>query len=1655
MYRSLLLYLAVLFSVQAFAIQNNFEYITVENGLSQGNIECIFQDSQGFMWFGTFNGLNRYDGYKITIFNFESDNPNSLSHEHVVQMCEDTEGKIWIATFGGGISVFDPKTWDFKRLQYTIIDGDTLPFRNTGAIATDLDGNIWFVEENTGVFVYNTKMEKVNYFMPGREGNQRLPQSYYFGVVIDQEGTAWLGIGNGTLGRITRNSEKVDIFRFEERTASADDGIKSMYVDRTGKIWIGTTSQGAYVFDPADKYFINYRKEDSTHFINGNTVMAFAEDTEGNILIGIDGGGINVINPDKRSYSSIMYDMGNMKSINTNAVYALFYDLSDNLWVGTYSGGINFQSKYKTKFKNFTPDPLNKNSLSYKNVTAIMQDRDGEMWIGTDGGGLNKFDIQTESFTHYRADPTNPNWLQTDVIIHLMQDRDGDIYISSYNHGLTIFNKYDETFKQYLPNENDPTSIAGIHPWFTFQDSYGIVWVGMLAVGLDQFDKETQTFRHYTSDVDDPTTLNSPNIKVIYEDMNLDLWIGTEGGGLHKYNRDEDNFTRYSTNANNPKSLSNDDVRAIYEDLTGRFWVGTSLGLDLMQRDSGTFKTLTVEDGLSGNTIDGILEDELGFLWISTDGGLTKFHPDSMTFKNYDKTDGLQGNEFNYTASTVSNNGYFFFGGKNGFNMFFPRDIMDNPHAPPVVLTEIQIMNKPYQVLESKRRGKKVKQSLTTIKSLKFTHKQNIITFEFAALDYGNSAKNQYKYILEGFDKEWYTTSAAKRFATYTNLRGGDYVFRVIASNGDGVWNNEGLSIDITITPPFWKRKWFILLVIAVVLWLVVRYIRNRESKLQEDKARLEQKIQEGLAEVNKQKAEMEKKDLELQKKIESEKEQNWLNVGMGRMSEVMSRNKDDLFKLSQSIISEMVEYVKVSQGAIYLLNDDDEDDTYLELMAAYAPDDNHIRGTRVETGEGQIGASFQEGRVIKVDNLPPDYAKFTSGLGEVSLTHLAVIPLKLNEIVIGVVELLSLSELPDYMINFIEKSGETLTSILTALKANEKTKKLFEQQKMQAEELAAQEEELRQNLEEMQATQEELARMKEAERVAEEERKAAEKEFMDQLQKQNEELKTQQEALKKEEYLFNTLLNNVKEHIYFKDVKSRFIRLSASMKKLFKAKTLDEILGKSDFDFFDKEHAQPAYDDEQNIIKTGKPILDKLEREVHKDGSVSWVNTSKMPLIDQDGNIVGTFGISTDVSEIKNMEIEIKQRNEELMAQEEELRQNLEEMQTTQEELLRLKEINEEKQAALEKEEYLFNALLNNVNESIYFKDEKSRFIRVSKSMLKLFKLKSFKDLIGKTDFDFFDEEHARPAFEDEQRIIKTGTPIIDLVEKEVHKDGSFGWVSSSKMPLKDKKGNIVGTFGISKDITNVKQLEMDTQRTNEKLEVEKIMFAALMDNIAARITYKDTEARHIRINKTKARGLGLKDPSEIYGKTDPEVFGSTHSAKRLREEIDQIKKGVSSLNIEELYILKDGSEHWGDTSRIPLKNKQGEIIGGLVITWDITDKKNLQSELEQANNLLKSISHDLPVIIFNTGTKGDIHEIKGEGLKLMNFKDPKTAAGKLFSLIPEIKKSITAKDPKDSYAFSGKVALDKKAFKYKCLLLHNKSTTGGFSGYVLFEGT
>jgi len=636
----------------------SFENISIKDGLSQVSIYSIMQDSKGFMWFGTFDGLNKYDGYNFTVFSTDPNNPNSLSN----------------------------------------------------------------------------------------------------------------------------------------------DIIQSIYEDRSDILWIGT-----------------------------------------------DGGGLNKFDQEKGQFIHYRHDPNDSNSLSDDKVFSIYEDRSGILWIGTEGGGLNKFDQEKGQFIYYTHDPNNPMSLSNDKVFSIYEDRSGILWIGTNGGGLNKFDREKEQFTRYQHDPNNPMSLSNDNVFSIYEERPGILWIGTNGGGLNIFDREKEQFSHNKHDSSNPKSLNNDHVQSIYEDRSGILWIGTWGGGISKFDRYKEQFGHYKHDPNSSNSLSSNIVISIYEDRSGILWIGTRGGGLDKFDQEKDQFTRYMHDPNDPYSLSNNNVFSIFEDRSGILWIGTHAGLNKFDREKEQFIYYRKKDGLPNDVIYGIKEDNKNNIWVSTNKGISKFNPKTGKFKNFDVNDGLQSNEFNGGAHFQSEDGRIFFGGVNGFNVFHPDSLRSNTYIPPVVITDFQIFNKTVAIQSdgSVEGIPSLSRHISVTNEILLSYQESVFSFEFSALDYSVPGKNQYAYMMEGFDKDWFYTDADRRIATYTNLDAGEYIFKVKASNNNGIWNEEGHSIKIIITPPYWQTWWFRLLTVITIIALVITAHRYRTKEIEASNKRLKNEISE------------------------------------------------------------------------------------------------------------------------------------------------------------------------------------------------------------------------------------------------------------------------------------------------------------------------------------------------------------------------------------------------------------------------------------------------------------------------------------------------------------------------------------------------------------------------------------------------------------------------------------------------------------------------------------------------------------------------------------------------------------------------------------------------------------------------------------------
>jgi signal transduction histidine kinase/ligand-binding sensor domain-containing protein/class 3 adenylate cyclase len=826
-----------------------FEHISIEHGLSQNSIRCILQDKKGFLWFGTEGGgLNKYDGYEFILYKPEPDNSLSISHNVILELYEDRSGNIWIGTDGGGLNRFNREKETFTRYQNDPDDPGSLSHNIVSAIYEDRSGNLW-VGTRGGLNRFEPESETFVRYQNNPAEPFSLSHDSVSYIYEDKAGVLWIGTTGGGLcrgdraaarGQEIRDNNPIFIpYTYDPRDpySLSHNWVSAIFEDSSGNLWIGTEGGGLNRMDRKNSRFTAYRNiRYDPNSLSHDEISAIHEDKSGTLWIGTAGGGLNRFDPENKKFIRYQHDPSDPNSLSHNVIWSLCEDRSGILWIGTYTGGVNKLDRKSEKFIHYRNDPGNPDSLSHNVVWVIYEDRQGELWIGTDSG-LNRFDRKTQKFFQYRHDADKPYSLSDNEVWSVCEDHKGNLWIGTEN-GL---NRMEREYGMFFHYPKSDSGLTSHRIRVIYEDSRRVLWVGT-DKGLNRLNRDTETFTAYQYSPVDPAGLSSNDIWCIYEDHRGILWIGTENG-LNAFDREKEQFVRYQADPDNPDALSHNWVLSIYEDHQKYLWVGTLSGLNQFGRSLQTFRHYREKDGLPNDVIYGILEDDTGRLWMSTNRGLSVFDPAAKVFSNYDVRDGLQSNEFNVSAYCKAEDGEMFFGGMNGLNAFYPRMVEKNRFIPPVVITDFQIFNKS---VTPSYKGSPLEKCITETKHITLSYKQNVFSYEFAALNYTRPEKNQYAYIMEGFDEAW-NYIGTRRFVTYTNLPPGEYIFRVIGSNNDGVWNKQGVSVSVTITPPVWKTWWAYLVYIFFGISVIAWYLRRQAKKLEQ-----ERQINERLRQVDK-----------------------------------------------------------------------------------------------------------------------------------------------------------------------------------------------------------------------------------------------------------------------------------------------------------------------------------------------------------------------------------------------------------------------------------------------------------------------------------------------------------------------------------------------------------------------------------------------------------------------------------------------------------------------------------------------------------------------------------------------------------------------------------------------------------------------------------
>jgi len=842
----LFLFITSLLSVNAQPKNLQFRHLTRENGLSHSWVHSIIQDKYGFMWFGTDDGLNRYDSYNFRIYKNNLQDKNSISSNIIMAFYEDSRGDLWIGT-RQGLNLFDRGKDCFirhqKLLQHEIL-----------SIVEDKDRNLWIGATNY-LFRLDLKNDSLYTYSPNIISHDRVFTSTTGGnkkVIIDNRNNVWIATSYGLFLYDKAKDTFIDYFHDDEDPYSINSNdLYSILEDKSGRLWIGT-SKGLDLFINANEYpqkgiFIHYNNiVYNQRSISKGSVISLLEDTQNNLWIGIENGGLDLLRLDnfkagENKFVHFKNEPGRANSLSNNSIYSLFQDIQGSIWIGTFGNGINFINITSHNFIHVKSEHGVKNSLNNNQVHAFCEDGN-YLWIGTDRG-LNRYNKKDGTYKYYIYDPLDDRSIGSDVVWSICKGKSGNLWIGTWGGGLNRFDYKTETFEHYYNDPSDTNSLGSNNMFSVFEDRDGDLWIGTMGSGLNMFNKKDKTFIKYKTS---NSGIYTNFVQAIIEAKNGDLWMANVNA-FCRFDKKNKVFEIFRNSQSDNASLRGSRTRTLLEDSNGNLWMGTNDGLNFYNKSNGRFTCYQVKDGLPDNSVNSIIEDKHGNLWIGTNKGLSRFKnainlPEKPEFRNYTYEDGLQGNEFGKRTCYRSADWMLYFGGANGFNVFDPEKVTENTYVPPIVISDFQIFNKPELIGD-----KGLKKDRGNGEELTLSYTQTVFSFDYAALNYISSSKNQYAYKLEGFDNDW-NYVGTKRSVTYTNLDPGRYVFRAKGSNNDGVWNEEGISLAIIIIPPFWRTAWFYGLILFITGGLVFGLYRWRVWQLLKHEKELNLRIQEALA---------------------------------------------------------------------------------------------------------------------------------------------------------------------------------------------------------------------------------------------------------------------------------------------------------------------------------------------------------------------------------------------------------------------------------------------------------------------------------------------------------------------------------------------------------------------------------------------------------------------------------------------------------------------------------------------------------------------------------------------------------------------------------------------------------------------------------------
>jgi ligand-binding sensor domain-containing protein/signal transduction histidine kinase len=913
-----------------------FEQISLDDGLSQSVVNVILQDRKGFLWIGTDDGLNRYDGYGFKIYKPDSSTSFGLSDRSITDIVEDEQGYLWVATRSGGLNRFDPSNSQFTHYTHNKQDEQSISSNQIYSLCLDENG-IWIGTDN-GLDYLDFETDQFTHYRASAEippDARSLSSNSIRTLFKDSNGNLWIGTSNAGLNMFNKSNNTFTVYKYNAKnpTTLSNNHILSITEGRNGEIWVGTAN-GLNRYNPSRKYFSRFLTSNTTsRTFSGSTVYSLHVDHASELWVGTSEG-LYRYDANSGKFIHHQHQPGISNSLSNNQVFSIYEDVSGVLWIGTYGGGLNKYNRQQDRFAYYRNDPDDSNSLSSNFIFPILADKNDVIWVGTYGGGLNLFEPKLDKFTRYEHTPGSITTINSNNVISLYIDRKGILWAGT-NRGLNRFDALRKTFTQFQLLDEATNEVLEIAIFAINEDTKGNFWVGTNR-GLARLDQNTRTLSLLSSSGDAiPASIGAHHINAIFEDKDKNLWVGTFDDGLKRINLETGMVAYYRNNPDDISTLGSNAVLSIHQDQRGTLWVGThGGGLARYNPQSNNFTHFTEKEGLPNNVIYGILEDDSGNLWLSTNFGLSKFNPRNLTFRNFTASDGLQSNEFSQNAFAKDQNGALYFGGINGLNVFQPQEIKDNPYPPKLAITSLTHDGTPLRETQTPE----------YLDTITLTWPNDSFEFEFAAFAYEQPFKNQYAYILEGFDSNWIQIGN-QRTGRYTNLPGGTYTLRLRGSNSDNIWNEEGYAVEVIVVPPFWETWWFVGIMVIAMAFSVAGGLRWRVKRVENRNRELERLVQMRTADLEKRTSEIE---------------------ALYQADEKILRSVT-INQIFQALVDVSISMLRADRGSIFAWSEEREKILPIVSRGFQA---ETIAAMNFEKDEGQIGYAMKTGVPVIVSKL-------------------------------------------------------------------------------------------------------------------------------------------------------------------------------------------------------------------------------------------------------------------------------------------------------------------------------------------------------------------------------------------------------------------------------------------------------------------------------------------------------------------------------------------------------------------------------------------------------------------------------------------------------------------------------------------------------------